>query len=83
LKCGPQATGETDYRPLPHKEQKMDRECEGFYMAAAAGADSSVAWLGIFRTSKSAVSRQTFPSIWLLMIPFTDRKRMTLQFCGD
>jgi hypothetical protein len=33
IEGGPQATGETDYQPLPHKEQKMDRDCEGFYTA--------------------------------------------------
>jgi hypothetical protein len=37
IESGPQATGETDYQPLPHKEQKMDRTCKSFYTACRSG----------------------------------------------
>jgi hypothetical protein len=82
MEVGLQATGETDYQPLPHKEQKMDRDCEGFYTrgGSAAPVSPSVPWQTMENIKICMQSLFCSCSIWLMMILIIDRKRMTLCF---
>jgi hypothetical protein len=82
MESGPQATGETDYQPLPHKEQKMDRTCKRFYTACRSGRRRPFLLAPWPAREHQNLHEESSCSAWLMMILIIDRKRMTL-LCGD